>query len=269
MKKRVFIWITSNRKKKLLLWFKRKIDFFQNATRNVNNDHKTNGETWLQFKIAKTEPKIVFDVGANKGDWSLSILDQTKTTRVHSFEPNPEVFLKLEQKLKNHRERNIANLCALAYMTGKQEFSINSKNNIFSSFYRRINDQDAKSIEVSMISGDQYCRENSIDEIDFLKIDVEGFELEVLKGFSDMIAEKRIKVIQFEYGIMNIHARTFLKDFFDLLEPQGYSIGKLFPKDIEFVKYTYSLDNFEWANYVAVRKDIDMFSSFEKSLQKE
>lgn len=257
MKKQIFIWLTLNRKKRLINWIIRKFEFFQNAIGNVNNDHNSNGETWLQNKIAKAKPNIVFDVGANNGDWSLSILDQTKNTRVYSFEPNPDIFKKLEIKLKNHKNRSNTNLCALASVLGKLEFSINSKNSLFSSFYRRIDDQDSKSIEVSIISGDQYCKENRIDGIDFLKIDVEGFELEVLKGFSNMISEKRIKVIQFEYGVMNIHARTFLKDFFDLLEPHGYSIGKLYPTNIDFVNYSYSLDNFVWANYIAVQKNIN------------
>ena len=67
-----------------------------------------------------------------------------------------------------------------------------------------------------------------------------------------MLQNGKIRVIQFEYGEMYISARTFLKDCFDLLIPLGYKIGKLFPDGVEFVDYTYDLDNFKWANYVAV-----------------
>ena len=60
--------------------------------------------------------------------------------------------------------------------------------------------------------------EKKIDDIDFIKIDVEGHELAVLQGAVNMINQNRIKVIQFEFNVANILSRVFLKDFYDLLE---------------------------------------------------
>lgn len=109
-----------------------------------------------------------------------------------------------------------------------------------------------KEIKVDLITGAEFCIQKGISKIDFLKIDVEGLEFQVLKGFLDFIENQKIKVVQFEYGPMNIESRTFLKDFYDFLGPKGYQIGKLYPDGVEFCEYCYQLDDFKWANYVAV-----------------
>ena len=58
---------------------------------------------------------------------------------------------------------------------------------------------------------------NFANHIDLLKIDTEGFELEVLLGASEMLTEKKITIIQFEFNEVNIVQRRFLKDFYNLL----------------------------------------------------
>ena len=58
-----------------------------------------------------------------------------------------------------------------------------------------------------------------------LKIDVEGFELEVLKGAEKLLREGRIKIIQFEFNEVNIIQRRFLKDFYD--ELPGFDFYRL------------------------------------------
>lgn len=109
-------------------------------------------------------------------------------------------------------------------------------------------------VKVKLEGGDDFCSNFHIHQIDFIKIDVEGLEMAVLRGFNDFISKGNIKLIQFEYGPMNIEAKTFLKDFYDYLEPMGYVIGKLFPDGVEFKTYHYLMEDFHWANYVAVLK---------------
>ena len=62
----------------------------------------------------------------------------------------------------------------------------------------------------------------------FLKIDVEGFELEVLRGAQRMLSEGRIVAIQFEFNEMNVVGRVFVGDFFHLLGPT-YTLYRLLP----------------------------------------
>jgi hypothetical protein len=84
------------------------------------------------------------------------------------------------------------------------------------------------------VTGDAYLAKHAIDRIDFLKIDVEGAEYRVLNGFARGLADRRITVIQLEYGHINIFSHFLLLDFYRLLEPLGFALGKLYPDGVAF-----------------------------------
>jgi Methyltransferase FkbM domain len=85
-----------------------------------------------------------------------------------------------------------------------------------------------------------------------LKVDVEGAEGAVLQGFKTALAERRIDVVQFEYGFQNIFSRFLLLDFYRLLEPHGYAVGKLYPDGVCFKSWEPKDEDFYGPNYVAV-----------------
>jgi hypothetical protein len=74
-------------------------------------------------------------------------------------------------------------------------------------------------VKVDVVNLDDYCAQRGVDHIDLLKIDVEGFELNVLRGASRLLEGQRINAIQFEFNEMNVIGRTFLEDFMARLEP--------------------------------------------------
>ncbi len=98
-----------------------------------------------------------------------------------------------------------------------------------------------------------YVRLNQVGTIDFLKVDVEGMDLRVLKGFEDAI--KQARLIQFEYGIFNISSHDLLCDFCELLGRNGFVVGKIFPRQVAFFDYHFSHEKFYGGNYVAVKKE--------------
>ena len=63
---------------------------------------------------------------------------------------------------------------------------------------------------VKLINGDSYCKDNNLNKIDFLKLDLEGFDFEALKGFSRFFEEKKIKFVQFEYTFRALERRILL-----------------------------------------------------------
>lgn len=65
-----------------------------------------------------------------------------------------------------------------------------------------------------MITVDDYCRESHVEHIHLLKIDVEGHELDVLHGATEMFQRKAIDVVTFEFGGCNIDTHTFFQNFF-------------------------------------------------------
>ena len=109
--------------------------------------------------------------------------------------------------------------------------------------------------EVSVVSISDFVVENDVNEIALLKIDTEGNEFAVLQGARALLDRGAIKVIQFEFNVMNIVSRTYLRDFKKLLP--DFSFYRLLPKGL------LSIDNFSplydeifaYQNVVAIHKD--------------
>ena len=105
-----------------------------------------------------------------------------------------------------------------------------------------------------VMTGDRLVAEHGVERIDMVKIDVEGADLAVLRGFGESLATGRIRVAQFEYGYASVLARTFLLDFFELLEPNGYTIGEVHRQGIEPLRYRLERENFFGPNFLAVHR---------------
>jgi hypothetical protein len=106
-----------------------------------------------------------------------------------------------------------------------------------------------------VITGDKYVRDNGVGHIHTLKIDTEGHELSVLKGFASTLQAGRISLIQFEHGSVHIAARSLLRDFYQLLSPIDFTIGRLHPRCVDFKEYDHREDEqFRMGNYIAVHR---------------
>lgn len=113
--------------------------------------------------------------------------------------------------------------------------------------------------EVDTVTLDGYVIENGIDHIDFLKIDVEGHEPEIIDGAADLILRKKIDFIQLEFNIHNaINGLTFYKLCHIFNESW---IFRILPSELLLVKkpdhYMVKSHNeiFKYCNYLIVRDD--------------
>jgi hypothetical protein len=95
---------------------------------------------------------------------------------------------------------------------------------------------------------------HQVKKIDLLKIDTEGHELSVLKSAGRFLDPQYINIIQFEYGGTYLDARIYLKDMYTLLQSKGYEIYKIYPGKLTRRDYHPVMENFQYANYVAMRK---------------
>lgn len=253
MKKFIYRLITKNKDTFIGRFLGSKSRTIINALENKDNNHLTNGEFWLISAIKESDVKTVFDVGANVGLWTNQFKKFHPFSKIYSFEPVPEIFEILIRKTQSLNNVNLLNL-ALSDSKDPLEFNYYSNNSYFSSIYDHpLTVQEPEKKIVKAQKGDDFCKEFGIQSIDFLKIDTEGSEPKVLKGFRKMIESRKIKMIQFEYSEINIQNRFLLKDFYELLEKNGYNIGKIYPDFIDFSPYHKRKENFIIGNFLAVQ----------------
>jgi FkbM family methyltransferase len=231
---------------------------------NAYGDEETTGERLFLTELLapKVDRSGVFmDVGANVGNYAKLLGEVFPLAIVHSFEPNPVVFdvLKL---LQNDRLRcwpfGLAEQEEILELVTYNERIEGSEHgslvpDLFKGHYKS---EEIHRVRVPLRTLDEFCETEGIRFVEFLKLDTEGFELNVLKGSSRMLAEKRIKCIQFEFNTMNVLARVFLRDFYELLGRDFlfYRISRA--GLIDMGKYDSANEIFLYQNIVAVRRDM-------------
>lgn len=231
---------------------------------NGNCNFEKNGEKqfldcFLEL-FDKAKRIVVFDVGANVGTYSEYILNSTnqkgQNLEIHAFEPVQSTFKLLHDRLNNFKNVKLNNQ-GLSSSCGQRSIFLDTPSSSMASVYKRASSSgvDFKIQEQIMIStGDSYINKNKVSHIDLLKIDVEGHELEVLKGLGQYLNNQMIDFIQFEYGGANLDSRTSLSDFYDLLLPRGYIIAKIMPQGPIIRNYSSAQESFIYSNYLAISK---------------
>lgn len=109
-----------------------------------------------------------------------------------------------------------------------------------------------QSEEVILKRADEYILEHGINHIDFVKLDVEGHELKFLEGSGDYLNGDLIDYIQFEYGGAYLDSRSSLMEIYKFLRDKNFSIAKIMPNGLKIRDYEPFMDNFQYANYVAI-----------------
>ena len=145
--------------------------------------------------------KVVLDVGANAGIYSLAALAVQPDVVVHAFEPTPEIAARLRATaklngLKNLYVHEVAVLRDDGQATLKRFRGELGNNEGMNFVVRDIGNSDAE--RVKTVSLDQFCQDHSIDQVDLLKLDVQGQEYSALKGAERLIRAGRIGTIFME-----------------------------------------------------------------------
>lgn len=154
------------------------------------------------FDLIKENIEVIFDVGC-RDDIDYIKLSSDKSRQFHLFDPDP-VFIQNCQKqieslddLNNNIENSIyLNAFGIGAEEGEMVYYPNTQSFIFRTYHAKSEDIGLK-FEVKTL--DEYCEKNSIDEIDFLKIDIEGMEIDALNGGKKII-NNSTKIIQFEFA---------------------------------------------------------------------
>lgn len=171
------------------------------------------------------QSKVIFDVGANIGYYTLQFAKKTDG-KVYAFEPMDYQYKTLLKNIKINQLNNVYPVKKIVSdHAGKQRIYFSGMDNTAASSLVVKTDQHE---DVSSITLDQYCRMNHIQSIDLLKIDVEGYEMNVLKGLSTMLKSKRVKHIFLEIVEQHLQkAGNSSEELFNYLRKfnyHGYSI---------------------------------------------
>ena len=204
-----------------------------------------NGEHELMEYILsnlKETNLIIFDGGCNRGDFTEDLLEfinklKIENFEIHLFDIDEEMIKKCESRFKKFKNIKI-NFFGLSD-TNRDEEAIfypddPTRNSLKGTALEIGWDYFKK--KVKLISGDFYCKKNKLKKIDFLKLDLEGFDFEALKGFSDMFIEKRINFVQFEYTFRALDRRILLRDLFEFFSHFDYEMGFVRKSGIQPIK---------------------------------
>lgn len=180
----------------------------------------------------RDEKIIIFDVGAHRGESAKSYRKFFDNAEIYSFEPFKESFEILQKiDITKFKPFNIG----LSDKKSVERFCLN-KGSATNSLLKLTEDakntwggnvalSQAGMVDCHFTTFDEFCNENSIQHVDFMKIDVQGAEFRVLKGAHAALSEKRIKVLQLEVIIGDTYdGQKSLAYYIGLLEGYGYKL---------------------------------------------
>lgn len=156
------------------------------ATNRLFNQYIRN-ETDLARIISKGVDRIVvFDIGANVGEFSIAMAGRFPTSLIYAFEPDPIAYECLKfnvNAMKLNKNIKIVDQ-ALSNQSGLSLFYI-STSNADSSLIEPAS--YSKILNLNCIRGDQFMQQENLRKISLLKMDAEGFEPEILEGFGNQL----------------------------------------------------------------------------------
>ncbi len=217
--------------------------------------HTVKKEAKILTKLINN-PALIIDIGANIGNYTSEILKLYPNVEIHLFEPSMKNFEILKSRFST--ERIFINNKALSNKSGiGQLFTDKEGSGMASLGKRRLDHFDIEykeSEKVEIITFEDYWKNNLNERnIDVVKIDVEGFELDVMNGFG--LALKKVKIIQFEFGGCNLDTKTTFQDFWYFFKENGFLINRITPFGLQPLKNYSEIDEFYLTtNFICINK---------------
>jgi FkbM family methyltransferase len=181
--------------------------------------------------LVSCDKPVVLDVGANKGQTIELMLSALRAPLIFSFEPNPTLAAHLSRTygslgievtqaaLGSEEGTTILNVADSDDLSSILEFSRAKEN----PFYEAHTVVDR--VTVPMLTLDTWAKKRNVQGIDLLKIDTQGFDLEVLKGATEMLSERRPRTILIEVSFISIYeGQCSFCDINDFLRSRGYAL---------------------------------------------
>jgi FkbM family methyltransferase len=141
--------------------------------------------------------RSVFDVGSNKGQSVSQYLNWFPNANVYGFEPSGGAFHELRSNFSTNNRVEVINV-ALGSKVGSKELLVGNDSKRGGFHLDKTGDGVVERKNVRVEKLDNFCKSNNIKEINFLKVDTEGHDMDVLKGAHDMLDGHCIDFVQSE-----------------------------------------------------------------------
>ncbi len=222
---------------------------------NVGHKVEDSGEAWFIPQLLAAIPgAICADVGANVGNYSR-LLHRYGAGHVYAFEAAPPTFFRLAEAMAK-----LGNVTVIQAALGERKGTVDihlpvrESASTLASRDAGVAGLDAfVSHQVEMTTLDAFTEERNVS-LDFVKIDVEGFELEVLNGARRVLAGDRLAALQIEFNRHHMMRRQHLGDFAEAMP--GYRLFRLAQRSLFPIRQGHYLSTiYGFQNLIAVREN--------------
>jgi len=204
----------------------------KNILKNYKYDNNEKGASFSLYEIflnrdyeshdiKVSENDIVLDIGGNIGIFSLYSLYKN-AREVHVFEPGKKQYKAIVDNLSGTFKNLKINNTAVSKQTGTISFYENEASTTSSTMFNN----NSKTLLVPSITIEDYFKEQNLDKIDFLKIDCEGGEYEIIENISETFLKKKINKICLEYHIFRASDNILLQNLIKKLDKCEFNIQK-------------------------------------------
>lgn len=198
-----------------------------------------------------TDPAIIFDVGANIGQTTKFFLERFENSEYFIFEPIHSTFNALTSNFKNAPNLHFYNY-ALGAKNEEKTIYLKDDPLTNSLLNTPIAGSPSQNVEVKTVDG--FLENNSLKNIDLLKIDVEGYEMEVLKGAVSALKANKIKLVLLENNFEKTKSttQTSFNEALSFMRENSFELIGIYDQTIRYVNGKMAL---KFANVLYINQE--------------
>lgn len=215
-----------------------------------NNAFEVQQKLFSEMVKRREGGEVIIDVGANRGGTALRYLEFSENVEIHCFEPTPAHLEILRGRFVESPRVHV------------HEYGLGSKPSTMLMHINRMQDTNSllestrigatsdkscetvDKVEVEIRTLDDECRRLGLDSIDLLKLDVQGYELEVLRGASGLLNRRKIRLVYTEtYFKPQYHNQPLFWEIGSYLSGFGFSL-------VDFYDLYYNEEQVLWGDAI-------------------
>jgi FkbM family methyltransferase len=193
--------------------------------------YHVNAYTDQQMLVRNQSVRVIFDLGANVGNTAKEYHQLFPQADIYAFEPSENAFASLSKTGQEFNSIKPYQL-AVAEASGEERFYLNQASmtnsllEVSQDSNRYVDPQlteNLGTVNVSTVTLDEFCQQENINNIDILKMDIQGGEVKALTGATQLLAKQSIKLVYCEVLFAHLYEKqAYFWDVGNFLQQYGY-----------------------------------------------